>query len=351
MIIDNNEQNSKNLLFDFDDYLRQIKELRKKFENEKKFASGKTQVLGWDLEYINAPSLSNSLELQILARINDFYSTKNNPLILDCGANIGISTLNYKRQYPNARIISFEPDPNFLPVLKRNLEQNGAADVQIIDAAVWTRDGETQWFCEGIDGSRIVSGKQNVSSTITVKTIDIAKYISEEVDLMKMDIEGAEFEVIEYLSDKLGLVKNLVVECHIEESTIGPFGKLLGILKSAGFSVAFNTYGPWRDLIRQPAPYYDIENYVLVAAWKDKITQGLPVNSFFPNTPFYIQETFYEMDSIKKQLTSKELEISSKEQEISSKIAFYDSLFLIRTWRMLKKIYHKLIGMLTTHIS
>src|SRR5262245_3958230 len=85
--------------------------------------SGHTQIFGWDLAYVSGPAVVGGIEYLVLYGVNDFYPRHEHPVILDCGANIGISVLNYKRQFPRAHIVAFEPDPEFAPVLRRNLKK------------------------------------------------------------------------------------------------------------------------------------------------------------------------------------------------------------------------------------
>lgn len=238
---------------------------------------GRIEILGWDLEYVCGPALANFIDQLLVRRLDDFIPDNDQPLILDCGANIGFSVLNYKRQFPHARIIAFEPDPQFAPILRRNLECNGAADVQVVEAAVWVKNGETRWLCEGIDGSKIITEGQEAPGTIIVQTVDLADYLSAEVDLLKIDIEGAEYEVVIHLADKLHRVKNMCIECHLDQqSNIGLFSKMLDTLVAAGFNVGINSFGPWRDLIRQTEILPDHwGQYLIVAAWR----QPIPLDS------------------------------------------------------------------------
>ncbi len=244
--------------------------------------SGRIQLLDWDLEYVCGAALANMIDATLVRRLNDFFPDNETPLILDCGANIGFTVLNYKRQFPNARIMAFEPDPQFAPVLRRNLQNNHAEDVQVVEAAVWTRNEKIKWFSEGIDGSHIVGDEQEAEIS-WVQAIDLASYLTKPVDLLKLDIEGAEYEVINHVRKKLRNVKNIVVECHLDQTNIIEFGKMLGILAKAGFKLSVNSYGAWRDLIRQvPVQPYHWEQYILLAGWRAPIPQTSGEESLRP---------------------------------------------------------------------
>ena len=64
-----------------------------------------------------------------------FCSTQPTPRILDCGANVGLASLYFKRLYPQARITAYEADPDIYQCLRNNLRRNGASDVETIQAA------------------------------------------------------------------------------------------------------------------------------------------------------------------------------------------------------------------------
>ena len=234
-----------------------------------RFVPGNVRMLGWDLDYVDSHALWSCIDVLVYKRWNDFVTTKKAPVILDCGANVGISVLNYKRMYPDARITAFEPDPAIVKVLKRNLAANDAGDVTIIEAAVWTQGGTTAFFAEGADGSRIITDQLASSDRTVVETIDFADYITEPVDLIKMDIEGAEFEVIRHIGSRLNLVANMVIECHLNNDRVQEFADILAVLAAAGFNVSINSYGAWRDLVHKPGKLpNEFDQYFLLAAWR-----------------------------------------------------------------------------------
>ena len=276
----NNTESDNEHLFE---YFKTYQLVVDRFGYEPIIQPGRIQLLGWDLEYLCGANLSGQIDATLIRRQNNFIPENERSLILDCGANIGITVLNYKRQFPRARVIAFEADPEFAPVLHRNLERNGASDVEVVDAAVWIENGTSEWRSEGIDGSHLSVGIGETAKTSTVRTVDLGDYLNEPVDLIKMDIEGAEYEVINHVGKKLKNVKAMSIECHIKQTTIIPFGKLLRILSIAGFQISINSYGPWCDLIRQVPILPDHhENYVLVSAWRGSIPAAFTHSSWIP---------------------------------------------------------------------
>ncbi len=263
-------------LLDHDALLAAHAALRAELVHQPLHSPGRADVFGWDIEYLSAPALVSMVEYQVLYGVNDFHPRRANPVILDCGANIGISTLHYKRCFPRARIVAFEPDPQFAPLLRRNLQRNEAEDVEVVEAAVWVKEGEARWIKQGIDGSKLARGRESAAETVAVRTVDLASYMAGEVDLIKMDIEGAEYEVVAALGDKLRAVRNLIVECHLHADNVAPFAGLLATLSASGFQLGMNSLGAWRDLVRRSACQPDhFDQYQLVAAWRDPIPADL----------------------------------------------------------------------------
>lgn len=226
------------------------------------------RAYGWKLQLVHPQMALSQIDQIVIRGLNDFTAQNDHPVILDCGANIGISVLNYLRRFPGARITAFEPDPIISQVLRGNLARNGAGDVELIDAAVWTSDGEIPFVSSGTDGGRVDrgSGKADLHR---VATVDLRRYLDTPIDLLKMDVEGAEYELISHIAHSLTNVASMVVECHLDQTTIPVFGELLPELRSAGFQLSLNTFGQWGDLVRRSsiAPYH-YEQYVALYAWR-----------------------------------------------------------------------------------
>jgi len=306
-----------------------LDEYKKLTEEPAAGQAGHTKVLGWDLEYVCGGAIGSFIDQLLIRRLNDFIAVSDHPLIVDCGANIGFSVLNYKRKHPKSKIIAFEADPLFLPLLRRNLEHNGAGDVEIVEAAVWIKDGQAKWYSEGINGSRLAETEMDPGCP-TVRTVDLAAYLGEPIDMLKLDIEGAEYDVIMHLGNRLANVRNLCVECHLDQRKIKPFGKLLELLSTEGFNISINSFGPWRDLVRQPKiPPNHWEQYLLVSGWRDTIA---PETASTPGLT-YMGAAWLEMQT--------DLEVARNEglqkvSELRSELERYQSSLICRLMHKLK---------------
>ncbi|GHB56804.1 FkbM family methyltransferase [Persicitalea jodogahamensis] len=157
----------------------------------------------------------------------EFTSDHPQPVILDCGANVGMSVLYFKERYPQARVIAFEAEASIAELLRENLQSNGITDVEVIDKAVWTDDQGVQFGSEAADSSSIYSESAQMNLVPSVRLRD---YLRKEkrIDFLKIDIEGAEIDVLADCADSLGHVENLFVEFH---SYIGHSQSLAGVVK------------------------------------------------------------------------------------------------------------------------
>ncbi len=150
-----------------------------------------------------------------------FFSVGAHPRIVDAGSNIGLSVLFFKRAFPDAKIVGLELSPKTFRWLEKNVRENGlTGDVQVLNAAVSGRSGPITFFDEG-DGSSsnsIYPGffqSSTGAEKATVPGKPLSEFLKERVDILKMDIEGAEFEALKEASGKLGNVENIVLEVHI----------------------------------------------------------------------------------------------------------------------------------------
>lgn len=196
------------------------------------------------------------------------------PRILDCGANIGLATLYFRRQYPGARITAFEADPVVCAMLRRNLQANGASDVEIVEAAVWDREGEIAFNAEGTDSGAVeaVAGPMS-GQVITVPTVSLRRWIEQTpVDLIKLDIEGAELAALEGVRDLLSRVGAMVIEVHELKPGHRLLGPLLDLLDRAGYVTAVRSLTPasWRQSSEPQGPFKGavVPFLVTVQAWR-----------------------------------------------------------------------------------
>jgi FkbM family methyltransferase len=135
-------------------------------------------------------------------------------IIVDAGANIGMASIYYAHRYPDARIIAVEPEASNFGVLARNVKPD--SNILPVNAALWNRDGEIAVSARGPTSSKldfvVHQGQGAPVRALTMPTLMNDAQI-QSIDILKVDIEGAEKEVFES-ADWMDSVRCLVIELH-----------------------------------------------------------------------------------------------------------------------------------------
>ena len=179
-------------------------------------------------------------------RIYHFEAERPDPLILDCGSNIGMTIMYFKHVYPQGRVIGFEPDPTIFPYLQENIHRNDLSEVKLVQAAVAGRDGPLKFYSDGkyasCLSSNIPAELANGWSECNVPSVRLGDYLSDRVDFLKMNIEGAEFEVLADIEKRLRQIREMIIEYHHLPSLPRTLHKILGILNRQGFDYLINDF-------------------------------------------------------------------------------------------------------------
>lgn len=186
----------------------------------------------------------------MIRAIDDFPSffipRQPEPLIIDCGANIGISVLEWKSRWPMARVICFEPDPDAFRLLQMNIERNDVPGVKCIHAALADYDGHCTLFGDlgsGADarGNSIQKawGDRPGSSSIEVTCRRLSPLLDTPVAFLKIDIEGSEESVLRETASRLDQVDAMYVEIHETDELLetNSSARITSLLSSVGFTV------------------------------------------------------------------------------------------------------------------
>lgn len=203
---------------------------------------GAVSFLGHRLEYSNQ---SHALFLVHEIFVNGAYafsSRNSRPFILDCGANIGAAVLFFKTVYPDARVIAFEPDPTTFARLARTIAANGLKDVRVEQAAVGEADGTAVFYYSQADPGGLTASVMpswGGDARQQVRVVRLSSFVKEPVDFLKLDVEGAEYGVVEDLVDTgaIRFISEAVIEYHDLDSEPDALPKMLETLRGAGLEV------------------------------------------------------------------------------------------------------------------
>ncbi len=203
-----------------------------------RYTSGVTSLFGGQaFAFVDGVSLIPLYEEIFQNEVYRFEASNSKPFIIDGGANVGVSVLYFKRLFPDSEIIAFEPDGKVFDVLERNVRQFSLDKVTLVNKALWSSETTLNFFAEGADSGRVVETQEANVKVHQVPTVRLRDFLDRPVDFLKLDIEGAETEVICDCADRLGNVHRIFVEYHSFEKAPQTLTRLLATLEASGFRV------------------------------------------------------------------------------------------------------------------
>ncbi|MEJ0081044.1 MAG: FkbM family methyltransferase [Puia sp.] len=211
------------------DYKQLIK-FKKQFRSEKE-----VEFNGHSMLFSSPFWFLHSIEEIFIDEVYKFNSEKKNPFIIDCGANIGLSVLYFKHLFEDAKIVAFEADPYVFDQMQRNISKYNYQNVELINAAVWDSVTSLNFSSEGSVGGKINMKDSLESSDVLVPTTRLKDYLDKPVDFLKIDIEGAEYNVLKDCKEELINVQNLFLEYHVMQNETQTLHEMLEWIHNAGF--------------------------------------------------------------------------------------------------------------------
>lgn len=149
----------------------------------------------------------------------DFDLPRPPGFIVDAGANIGLTTAVFARRYPEATVVAVEPSADNLRMLRRNCR--GLTNVEVIAGGLWHRPCHTR--IANPDGPawefQLEECDPDAPGAVRAWTVPeiMARFDRPRVDLLKIDIEGAEEQLFATNADAwLDAVDHVLVEPHGE---------------------------------------------------------------------------------------------------------------------------------------
>ncbi|MFN8356752.1 MAG: FkbM family methyltransferase [Spirosomataceae bacterium] len=218
---------------------RQMLTLFRKYADVPRYQPTTVRFWSYQLQVPDAFSFCWQFKEIFVDELYRFSSKHSAPRILDCGSNVGVSILYFKKLFPHAHITAFEADPTIANYLKKNLETNGIQGVEIVEKAVWKDDLGVTFASDGADGGSIKTD----GNAQTIPSVRLRSILEQEshIDFLKIDIEGAETEVLADCQDVLQHVENLFVEYHAYIGQPQYLAELLAIFTKNGFRYYIDT--------------------------------------------------------------------------------------------------------------
>jgi FkbM family methyltransferase len=162
-----------------------------------------------DRQYdLSSPS---HLQVRMQERYEAMLAAGEKPIIVDAGANIGAAALWFESEFPQAKIVSIEPDPSNASVLRRNVA--GRPNCVVLEAAVGSVGGRVSLVHEGMSwGIRTERSEHGIE----VVTIEDAFRASGGTTpfIVKIDIEGFESDLFSANTDWVNRCDAVIIEPH-----------------------------------------------------------------------------------------------------------------------------------------
>ena len=167
--------------------------------------------------------------------------------VIDIGANLGYFTvIAAGRGGPSGKVFSYEPDPRNLNLLKKNITVNGFKNVTPLSTALSDRSGTRKLFFGDNQTTHSFSDKRGtgLSESVVTDTLDnsLKTLGYSRVDIIKMDIEGAEPLALEGMRETIARNPTLIIIFEFHPNAIKRLGypplKFLETFKELGFSMS-----------------------------------------------------------------------------------------------------------------
>ncbi|MCA6074101.1 FkbM family methyltransferase [Fulvivirga sedimenti] len=188
--------------------------------NKKRNSKVKVDFLNYQFQGYDYRTIEHLFNEIFMSDEYYFESATPEPLIIDCGANIGMSILYFKSLYPGSRIIAFEANPYAFDLLEENVRENNLKDVELHNVALFDKETDISFFIGDNIGTLMGSVKKGRSgeSEMTVAAKRLSDYLKsfEHIDLIKIDVEGAEINILTDLleSSSLNKANEYIIEYH-----------------------------------------------------------------------------------------------------------------------------------------
>lgn len=204
-------------------------------------------------------------------------------IVFDVGANFaGLTTVMSRMVGPKGIVCAFEASPRIVDKTQRNLVLSGCNNVQLFHNAVYHTSHETVKIFLGSHLNDSIYSENGEGSSYEVKTIALDDFIAHTKlvpNLLKMDIEGAEFDAIQGLQSTLVSAKpHLLLETQREDS------RCLDFLRDLGYiALDLNTYREVKTIDDYPVGA-DIRNNLYIHCDRLSETPYQPPFDFQPHT-------------------------------------------------------------------
>ena len=221
---------------------------------------------GIPLEFFDLETFHDEAQRIFVENTYQFKATTPQPVIVDCGTNLGLLPIYYAKEFPQARIVAFEADPIKAQIAENNFKSAKVRNAKLIHQAVWLDNGMVPFLCQTDIGEPTV---------IQVPAVRLGDFIGgQTIDLLRLNLAGSEFHVIKENLKELANVRHLITEVCQLPGQAPHLADLLCTLSELGFQC--HLFEHLRNAVKRPDK---IKNLTLFA-WRKRADKK-PQQAFY----------------------------------------------------------------------
>ena len=179
------------------------------------------------------------------------FSPKKGDIVVDVGAAFGLYTIPSSKQVgQNGKVFAIEAHPDNYEVLKRNVKLNNLSNVTCLNYAVYSTKTKVKIYTNyTIMSERVISGEEEKAKEVSADTLDnilkLNKIPAEQVNWIKIDVEGAELEVLKGAHNILSNSKEIAISVEIHGKN--NYQPVIDLLNLYNFKIIFQKNYDWGD--------------------------------------------------------------------------------------------------------
>jgi FkbM family methyltransferase len=178
---------------------------------------------------------------------SDLIELREDSVVVDVGANIGDFSIEVAALCPRGRIVAIEPVIESAAMIEINKLLNELTNIEVVQVALGSSETEVEIKLAGNASSLYWKKGRQVQK---VRQTNLSRLMDERrighIDLLKLDCEGAEWEILPNSSEVLPQISQICMEFHPMNGWTGD--KLATYLRNAGYKVEF-TQGGWNGTL------------------------------------------------------------------------------------------------------
>lgn len=191
--------------------------------------------------------------------------------VADIGAHIGSTALIFRKAIgEDGKVFCFEPNPESFEMLQSTIEKNEFDNFELFNQALGDSNGKVNLKHDSENtGRSSIREAKNLDGTFNVDLVETKSKLEGlgELDWAKIDVEGAEYEIISNLGDSITMFKGMFLELHLDRLSDNELKQIYEILSTNGEIYTFNDLSA-KEIMERPKDNLDV-------VWKNNVGEDI----------------------------------------------------------------------------